>query len=51
MVDRHKSKNSVVEKGGGRTIKSIFQQSNVESSSFCGLPCVVCSSGGKMCNV
>ena len=50
VVDRHKLKIKVVEMGG-RTIKSIFQRSNVDSSSSCGLPCVVCSSGGKMCSM
>ena len=50
VADRHKMKVKVVEKGG-KSIKSILQRSDVEPSVSCGLPCVVCSSGGKSCSV
>ena len=49
VVKKHKLKIKVVEKGG-RSIKSVLQRSDVEPSSSCGLPCVVCSSGGRNCS-
>ena len=49
VVKKHRLKIKVVEKGG-RSIKSMLQRSDVEPSLSCGLPCVVCSSGGKNCS-
>ena len=50
IVKKHKFKIKVVEKGG-RSIGSILQRSDIEPSVSCGLPCVVCSSGGRHCSI
>ena len=46
----HGMKVRVVE-SGGKSLKRSLQRSDVEPDQSCGLPCVICESGGKQCHL
>ena len=46
VVKAHGMKVRVVETGG-KSLKRSLQRFDVEPGQSCGLPCVICESGGK----
>ena len=50
VVKAHGMKVRVVE-SGGKSLKRSLQRSDVEPGQSCGLPCVICESGGKQCHL
>ena len=50
VVKAHGMKVRVVE-SVGKSLKRSLQRSDVEPGQSCGLPCVICESGGKQCHL